>query len=43
MAVPSDTTDSGSVSGGEVIEVDGRLWKPKPGATSTGEEFRRAR
>ena len=43
MAAPRDATDSGSVSSGEVIEVDGMLWKPKPQATSTGEEFRRAR
>jgi uncharacterized small protein (DUF1192 family) len=42
MTVPPDATVSGSVSGGEVI-VDGRLWKPKPGATSTGEEFAHAR
>jgi hypothetical protein len=28
---------------GEVVEVDGLLWKPKPGATASGEEFRQAR
>jgi hypothetical protein len=43
MAAPRDATDSGSALSGEVIEVDGMLWKPKPEATSTGEEFRRAR
>lgn len=35
MAAPRDATDPGSVSSGEVIEVDGMLWKPKPEATST--------
>jgi hypothetical protein len=43
MAVLPDTTGFGSDSSGEVIEVDGLLWKPKPGTTATGEEFRRAR
>jgi hypothetical protein len=43
MATPPDATGSGSASSGEVIEVDGLLWKPKPGTTATGEEFRRAR
>jgi hypothetical protein len=43
MAALPDATDSGPVSAGEVIEVDGLLWKPKPGATSSGEQFRRAR
>jgi hypothetical protein len=28
---------------GEVIEVDGLLWKPRPEASSSSEEFRRAR
>jgi hypothetical protein len=27
----------------EVVELDGLLWKPKPGATASSEEFRRAR
>ena len=43
MAAPSDTTGSGPVPAGEVIEVDGLLWKPKSGATSSGEQFSRAR
>jgi hypothetical protein len=43
MATLPDTAGSGSASGGEVIGVDGLLWKPKPGATSSGQEFRRAR
>jgi hypothetical protein len=43
MAAPSDTTGSGPVPASEVIEVDGLLWKPKSGATSSGEQFSRAR
>jgi hypothetical protein len=43
LAAPPDATGSGPVPAGEVIEVDGLLWKPKPGATSSGEQFRRAR
>jgi hypothetical protein len=43
MAAPPDATGSSSVSSDEVIEVDGLLWKPRPGATCSGEEFRRAR
>jgi hypothetical protein len=43
MAAPPDVAGSGSVSSGEVIEVDGLLWKPRPGASSSSEEFRRAR
>jgi len=43
MPDPPAATDSGSLSGSEVIEIDGLLWKPRPGATASGEEFRRAR
>ncbi len=28
---------------GVTVEVDGKLWKPKPGATASAEEFTRAR
>ena len=30
-------------SDAEVVEIDGLLWKPKPGATASSEEFGRAR
>lgn len=43
MATPPDATGSGSASRGEVIEVDGLLWKPRPEASSSSDEFRRAR
>jgi hypothetical protein len=43
MAAPPDATGSGSASSGEVIEVDGLPWKPRPGATCSSEEFRWAR
>jgi hypothetical protein len=43
MAAPPDTTGSGSASSGEVIEVDGLLCKPSPGASCSSEEFRHAR
>jgi hypothetical protein len=43
MAALPDATGSGSASSGGVIEVDGLLWKPRSGASSSSEEFRRAR